>query len=921
MTDQQTQSFRPPRPAAQDADMPMPRVGQLLGGRFLLREVLGKGGSGVVYSATDIKLQERVAVKVLFPRSTGSGVFERLRREVRAARGGGPFTAAVHELHSADGLHFLSMELVEGESLRDRLKTSAKLPVDEVIRLGRQIAAALVHLHARGVVHRDVKPANVLLDSSGNAKLCDMGLARPLEHGLTVTETSMVVGTPAYMAPEQATGGALTPATDIYALGLTLYQALTGEVPLTDDTALSTLMRRQKERPQATRIKRPQCPRWLSRLLDRMLSPRATERPSAAAVEQALTRRRFTPRPRPRTVAAMVLAAALAAAVPTVYSLLRNRPTTRVEVAGEEVSGLDVNGETTWRYEIGGPIRETLHADLDGDGLKDTIVASAGTATEAQNQSPWRPSRIAALTRDGRVLTAPKITDLVSFWSFPFRKWLQPILSVADLDGDGRSEIIANCRHPTFYPDVVLVYWPRWNQWDEVFEHSGYIDDLEAVRSRSGPPTLAFVGVNNRLAMLRVAGEVAVIPPGSQVTQKPWVVNIREASGGSSSKSRLTWYTLLSTTHIGHGDSSSLAVEHDGGLRLKLDSKTFTLDRYGNPAGGPNGGRDLRRLRLEFLGETGVLGSPKQPRDTSGVQHLAKQLRRDFAPLLREPAYDAILGLRTARGLARAGDLHGGIELLHKTIARETYPDLVYRLANLEALDGQLGKAVGLTQDILAEPRNSRAYDTTLLGVRLAIESRDRQSVKTAAARILRYSAGRPNTSIAATLGARAHLWWDELSEPDCRVGSVFCEPAGEALACLAHWRLGRTRPGDVELMKAAIDEHPNAEFEGRIALAAAQLGVGRPDDALATLDPTIEILAGESLDDFSNHQLLDLARALHCTALRAAGRRLAAEAEARDLLPTLTPGLLPATLAREVLSGQLDHAATVSDADEPSQG
>jgi serine/threonine-protein kinase len=119
-----------------------------------------------------------------------------------------------------------------------------RLSVEETVELGAQVAKALAHLHGNGLVHRDVKPGNVLLSSDGQIKLCDLGLARPIARGTTVTETAMVVGTPAYMAPEQATAIELTAATDIYALGLTLYKCLTGEVPLEGDTAVETLMRR-----------------------------------------------------------------------------------------------------------------------------------------------------------------------------------------------------------------------------------------------------------------------------------------------------------------------------------------------------------------------------------------------------------------------------------------------------------------------------------------------------------------------------------------------------------------------------------------------------------------------------------------------------------------------------------------------------
>ncbi len=201
---------------------PMPEPGQILEGRFLLERRLGSGGAGVVFSARDTTVNQRVAIKVLHPHVVDDRSRERVRREVRASRPGHPNAVTIFELYEADGLVFLAMELVEGPNLGEILKDRDRLTIDEVIDLGRELAAALAHLAARGLVHRDVKPGNVLLGKDGIAKLCDTGLVRPTTSGETVTESAMVVGTPAYMAPEQASGAELTPAADVYALGLTL---------------------------------------------------------------------------------------------------------------------------------------------------------------------------------------------------------------------------------------------------------------------------------------------------------------------------------------------------------------------------------------------------------------------------------------------------------------------------------------------------------------------------------------------------------------------------------------------------------------------------------------------------------------------------------------------------------------------------
>ncbi len=248
-TSDATEREKPAIPGRRAGNLSNVAPGDTLAGRFVLREILGYGATGTVFSALDRSVGQKVAIKVLHPDLHDERTRERLRREVRASRNGHPNLVAVYDLHEADDRVFLSLELVEGHSLKELLGERTRLETSEVVAIGRQVAAALAHLHNLGIIHRDIKPGNILLASDGTVKLCDMGLARPIEEGMTVTETEMVVGTPAYMAPEQGLGADLTAASDVYGLGLTLYECLTGTVPLTSETAVATLTRRQRERP------------------------------------------------------------------------------------------------------------------------------------------------------------------------------------------------------------------------------------------------------------------------------------------------------------------------------------------------------------------------------------------------------------------------------------------------------------------------------------------------------------------------------------------------------------------------------------------------------------------------------------------------------------------------------------------------
>jgi serine/threonine protein kinase len=212
----------------------------LLGNRYRLGERIAAGGMGAVYRAVDESLGRQVAVKVLRRELADDPTFlERFRREARAAAGlSHPGVAGVYDYGELGGQPFIVMELVEGETLAERLAAGGRLPWREAFAIGEQVAAALAAAHAHGLVHRDVKPANILLGRDGRAKVTDFGIAQAAQ-AVTLTRTGMVLGSANYVAPEQAKGGHVGPAADLYSLGCVLFEAVTGETPYRGGNAVA----------------------------------------------------------------------------------------------------------------------------------------------------------------------------------------------------------------------------------------------------------------------------------------------------------------------------------------------------------------------------------------------------------------------------------------------------------------------------------------------------------------------------------------------------------------------------------------------------------------------------------------------------------------------------------------------------------
>jgi serine/threonine-protein kinase len=253
-------------------------VGELIVGRYELEELVGSGGMSNVFRAHDRLLERTVALKILHEQYTRDEDYvERFRREARAvAQLTHPNIVTVIDRGEQDGRQFIVFEYVHGQNLKE-LSAHGPLDLREAVGLALQVAHALSFAHARGLVHRDVKPQNVLLNDDGQAKVTDFGIARSLDvHG--VTQTGTVLGTSDYIAPEQARGQKVDPKTDIYSLGAVLYELLTGEVPFSGDTFVAVAMRHVSEPPPSVLDHRPDCPVRLDLAIQRAMAKDPADR-------------------------------------------------------------------------------------------------------------------------------------------------------------------------------------------------------------------------------------------------------------------------------------------------------------------------------------------------------------------------------------------------------------------------------------------------------------------------------------------------------------------------------------------------------------------------------------------------------------------------------------------------------------------
>ncbi len=271
-----------------------PKVGSAFAGRYDVLSVLGRGGMGSVYQVLDRELDEEVALKVLTPEAFAEGTqaVQTLKQEIRLARKiTHPNVVRTHDLGESDGIRFLTMEYVPGTTLRELLDRRGAVALAPGLQIAKQLCRGLSAVHEAGIIHRDIKPQNIMVLPNGVVKLMDFGIARTAEGAEQSAADGQTVGTPYYMSPEQAMGRPLDARSDVYTVGVVLYELFTGQRPFPGKEAAEVMHKHVSAEPPRPSSIRPDLPEYLERIVLSCLAKKPEKRPPTAGdLYGALTR-------------------------------------------------------------------------------------------------------------------------------------------------------------------------------------------------------------------------------------------------------------------------------------------------------------------------------------------------------------------------------------------------------------------------------------------------------------------------------------------------------------------------------------------------------------------------------------------------------------------------------------------------------
>jgi serine/threonine-protein kinase len=384
-------------------------------GRYELTHLVARGGMAQVYRAIDLQLDRPVALKVLFPELSVDKTFvERFRREAQAAANlSHPNIVPVYDWGEDDGVYFIVMEYIDGRSLSAVLRDPQKLPPNQIAQIGAGVAAALAFAHRHGVVHRDVKPGNILITPDGEVKVTDFGIARAVNTEESLTQTGAVMGTAAYFSPEQAEGKTVDARSDIYSLGVVLYEMAVGRPPFSGDSPVAVASKHVRDEPTLPRVANTACPAALEAVIMKAMAKDPAARYGSAEELRADLLRFADGRPVEAgdpNVTSVMGAAAAGAAATTMMSPATGR-TMAVPVGGVAAPGTNSEDEARKRRTRNliwllvlllialGVIAYFLFSSLNGNVTVPNVV---GQTTAAATQS---------LKNEGLILKLPSQSE------------------------------------------------------------------------------------------------------------------------------------------------------------------------------------------------------------------------------------------------------------------------------------------------------------------------------------------------------------------------------------------------------------------------------------------------------------------------------------------------------------------------------
>lgn len=669
----------------------------------MLGKQLGSGGAGIVYQALDMTIDAEIAVKILRTDCASLAALERLRREVIIPRAViSPHVVRVYDLQAADEPAFITMELIRGESLRQRLTRAGPLPLNDVIQIAHDILAGLQALHALGIVHRDLKPANVLFDEHGVAKIADFGVARYVDdRHASVTGTS-IVGTPHYIAPEQLLHSRnVDGRADLFALGVLMFEMLTCKLPFDGESTVSAALARLHQRAADVRSLRPDVYDSLASVISRLLERDPQDRfATAMAVTTALQQ----PQTTHYRVGRRWVMRSLAVSMSALGSLLLlHAPAasgfSRLERLEDGIAAISTSGERLWERTGIAPEIAGIYACPRLSRTHEPTVAAV--LSPPNDFSPRARRTLTFLDeRTGTILrqaTLPSL-DPDMFSRLPDRFRPDTILA-HDFDRDGIDEVLLTYTHVPEAPSYVVLYEPVLNRARIIFVGMGHHRAVAACDvDGDGRQEVILVGINNGFTWYNVAAAIRIEPwIGEALPERPVVVAQSPDIVNTVESRTLLWYALLPRGHVPddpgaiswNGARRLLTIQYPEGSTIVLSDQGFAPAPSARVR--PAARQTLRRQAFRRYREAMRLAAIGAERDSLDEIGLAV---RDAQQAKDEYLLEALQRAQ-AKLLISAGRRTEGLSLFHQLVLRsENASDIAYDAAFALHLHGDLAAAV-----------------------------------------------------------------------------------------------------------------------------------------------------------------------------------------------------------------------------------